>query len=62
MKNSHRRAPWRSSTISSQVIRTWKPTLDSLTASLSPEEKYMIVAGNVVDYFDLDPDVLNKPE
>lgn len=39
-----------------------KPTLDSLTASLSPEEKYKIVASNVIDYFDLDPDVLNKPE
>jgi hypothetical protein len=38
-----------------------KPTLDSLTASLSPEEKYKLVAGNVIDYFDLDPDTLHKP-
>jgi len=38
-----------------------KPTLDSLTASLSPEEKYKLVAGNVIDYFALDPDTLNKP-
>jgi predicted TIM-barrel fold metal-dependent hydrolase len=37
-----------------------KPTLDSLTASLCPEEKYQIVAGNVIDYFDLDPDILYK--
>jgi len=39
-----------------------KPTLDSLTASLSPEEKYKIVAGNVINYFDLEPDILHKPE
>ena len=38
-----------------------KPTLDSLTASLSPEEKYKLVAGNVIDYFDLEPDTLHKP-
>jgi len=38
-----------------------KPTLDSLTASLSPGEKYKLVAGNVIDYFALDPDTLNKP-
>jgi len=38
-----------------------KPTLDSLTASLSPEEKYKLVAGNVIDYFALDQDTLNKP-
>jgi predicted TIM-barrel fold metal-dependent hydrolase len=37
-----------------------KPTLDSLTAGLSPEEKYKIVAGNVIDYFSLDPAVLQK--
>lgn len=37
-----------------------KPTLDSLTASLSPEEKYKIVAGNVIDYFGLDADILNR--
>jgi predicted TIM-barrel fold metal-dependent hydrolase len=35
-----------------------KPTLDRLTASLSPEEKYKIVAGNVIDYFDLDAPLL----
>jgi predicted TIM-barrel fold metal-dependent hydrolase len=39
-----------------------KPTLDSLTAGLSPDEKYKIVAGNVIDYFDLDPAILQKPE
>ncbi len=38
-----------------------KPTLDSLTASLLPEEKYKLVAGNVIDYFALDQDTLNKP-
>ena len=37
-----------------------KPTLDSLTASLSPEEKYQVVAGNVINYFDLDPAILYK--
>lgn len=37
-----------------------RPTLESLTASLSPEEKYQIVAGNVIDYFDLGPDLLHK--
>jgi predicted TIM-barrel fold metal-dependent hydrolase len=36
-----------------------KPTLDDLTASLSPDEKYKIVAGNVIDYFGLDPVVFN---
>jgi hypothetical protein len=39
-----------------------KPALDSLSTGLSPEEKYKIVAGNVIDYFDLDPAILNKPE
>ncbi|OLE97897.1 MAG: hypothetical protein AUG75_02890 [Cyanobacteria bacterium 13_1_20CM_4_61_6] len=39
-----------------------KPTLDSLTASLAPEEKYKIVAGNVIEYFDLDHDIFTKPE
>ena len=37
-----------------------KPTLDCLTASLSPEEKYKIVAGNVIDYFDLDVSLLER--
>jgi predicted TIM-barrel fold metal-dependent hydrolase len=37
-----------------------KPTLDSLTAGLSAEEKYQIVAGNVIDYFGLDPATLPK--
>jgi predicted TIM-barrel fold metal-dependent hydrolase len=37
-----------------------RPTLDSLTASLSPEEKYRIVAGNVIEYFGLDPAILNR--
>jgi hypothetical protein len=32
---------------------------EALTASLSPHEKYKIVAGNVIDYFDMDPDILN---
>lgn len=35
-----------------------KPTLDNLTAGLSPEETYKIVAGNVIDYFSLDPAIL----
>ena len=39
-----------------------RPTLDSLTAGLSPEEKYKIVAGNVIDYFDLDPAIMHKRE
>jgi hypothetical protein len=26
---------------------------------VSPDEKYKIVAGNVIDYFDLDPVVFN---
>jgi predicted TIM-barrel fold metal-dependent hydrolase len=38
-----------------------KPTLDRLTASLPPDEKYKVVAGNVIDFFGLDPAVLNKP-
>ena len=38
-----------------------KPALDSLTTGLSPEETYKIVAGNVIDYFGLDPAVLTKP-
>lgn len=37
-----------------------KPTLERLTASLSPEEKHKIVAGNVVDFFDMDPEILNR--
>jgi predicted TIM-barrel fold metal-dependent hydrolase len=37
-----------------------KPTLDSLTASLSVEEKYKIVAGNVIDYFGLDPAIMHR--
>jgi predicted TIM-barrel fold metal-dependent hydrolase len=36
-----------------------KPTLDCLMADVSPDEKYKIVAGNVIDYFGLDPVVLN---
>jgi predicted TIM-barrel fold metal-dependent hydrolase len=36
-----------------------KPTLDCLMAGVSPDEKYKIVAGNVIDYFGLDPVVLN---
>jgi predicted TIM-barrel fold metal-dependent hydrolase len=36
-----------------------KPTLDCLMAGVSPDEKYKIVAGNVIDYFDLDPVVFN---
>jgi predicted TIM-barrel fold metal-dependent hydrolase len=36
-----------------------KPTLDCLMADVSPDEKYKIVAGNVIDYFDLDPVVFN---
>lgn len=36
-----------------------KPTLDGLMAGLSPDEKYKIVAGNVIDYFSLDPVVFN---
>jgi predicted TIM-barrel fold metal-dependent hydrolase len=36
-----------------------KPTLDCLMAGLSPDEKYKIVAGNVIDYFSLDPVVFN---
>jgi len=39
-----------------------KPTLDDLTASLSPDEKYKIVAGNVIDYFGLDPVIFNQNE
>ena len=37
-----------------------KSDLDTLTASLSPDEKYKLVAGNVIDYFDMDPTILNK--
>jgi predicted TIM-barrel fold metal-dependent hydrolase len=37
-----------------------RPTLEQLTASLSAEEKYKIVAGNVIDFFDLDPAILPK--
>ena len=37
-----------------------KPTLERLTANLSPEEKYKIVAGNVIDYFDLDASLLER--
>ncbi len=37
-----------------------KPTLERLTASLSPEEKYKIVAGNVADYFEIGPEILNQ--
>jgi predicted TIM-barrel fold metal-dependent hydrolase len=36
-----------------------KPTLDCLMAGLSADEKYKIVAGNVIDYFGLDPVVFN---
>jgi predicted TIM-barrel fold metal-dependent hydrolase len=36
-----------------------KPTLDCLMAGVSPDEKYKIVAGNVIDYFGLDPVVFN---
>lgn len=36
-----------------------KPTLDGLMAGLSADEKYKIVAGNVIDYFSLDPVVFN---
>jgi predicted TIM-barrel fold metal-dependent hydrolase len=39
-----------------------KPTLDSLTAGLSLEEKYKLVAGNVIDYFDLDPAIMTQHE
>lgn len=37
-----------------------RPTLERLTANLSPDEKYQIVAGNVIDYFGLDPAILPK--
>jgi len=37
-----------------------KPALDALTADLSSEETYKIVAGNVIDYFGLDPAILTK--
>jgi predicted TIM-barrel fold metal-dependent hydrolase len=37
-----------------------KPTLDTLTASLSPDEKYKIVAGNVIDYFGMEPAVFGR--
>ncbi len=37
-----------------------KPTLDCLTASLSPDEKYKIVAGNVIDFFALEPDIFRQ--
>lgn len=37
-----------------------KPSLEALTASLPPDEKHKIVAGNVMDYFDMDPDVLQR--
>jgi predicted TIM-barrel fold metal-dependent hydrolase len=37
-----------------------KPTLDRLTASLSPEEKYQVVAGNVINYFGLDSAILSQ--
>lgn len=36
-----------------------KPTLDDLMAGLSPDETYKIVAGNVMDYFGLDPAVFS---
>jgi predicted TIM-barrel fold metal-dependent hydrolase len=36
-----------------------RPSLETLTAGLPPDEKYKIVAGNVIDYFDMDPDILN---
>lgn len=35
-----------------------RPRLDRLTAALSPEERYKLVAGNVIDYFGLDPATL----
>jgi predicted TIM-barrel fold metal-dependent hydrolase len=35
-----------------------RPALERLTAALSPEEKYKIVAGNVIDYFNLAPALL----
>ncbi len=38
-----------------------RPTLESLTAKLAPEEKYKIVAGNVIDFFGLDAAILRKP-
>jgi predicted TIM-barrel fold metal-dependent hydrolase len=38
-----------------------KPALDSLTTGLSSEETYKIVAGNVIDYFGLDPAIMAKP-
>ncbi len=37
-----------------------KSDLETLTASLSPDEKYQLVAGNVIDYFGMDPAILNK--
>lgn len=36
-----------------------KPTLDCLMAGVSADEKYQIVAGNVIDYFGLDPVVFH---
>lgn len=39
---------------------TWSAATAVLTIDYSPEEKYQIVAGNVIDYFDLDPDLLPK--
>jgi predicted TIM-barrel fold metal-dependent hydrolase len=36
-----------------------KPTLDCLMAGVSADEKYQIVAGNVMDYFGLDPVVFH---
>ena len=43
-------------------VAQYQADVRGLTASLSPEEKYKIVAGNVIDYFGMDPDILNKPE
>ena len=37
-----------------------KPTLECLTASLSPDEKYKIIAGNVIDFFGMDPAVMDR--
>jgi predicted TIM-barrel fold metal-dependent hydrolase len=37
-----------------------KPTLDRLTADLTPDERSHIVAGNVIDYFGLDPAIMQK--
>jgi len=36
-----------------------KPALEALTAALPSDEKYKVIAGNVIEYFDLDRDILD---